>query len=72
MNSMFEAYCTGQVSLAAAVNNIYVFHEAMNGFKIIRFIKGLLWECEYIDIDYQRTLSIKSTSIVPAHTEIGL
>ena len=31
----------GQVTLGA-VNQIYVIHEAMNGCKIERFIKGLL------------------------------
>ena len=29
MNSIFKVYCTG----LAAVNQIYVFHEATNGFK---------------------------------------
>ena len=33
---MFEAYSVhGQVSLAA-VNQIYVFHEAMNGYKNLK------------------------------------
>ena len=36
----------GQVSFAA-VNQICVIHEAMNGWKNVRFIKGLVWECKY-------------------------
>ena len=35
-----------QVSLEA-VNQIYVIHEAMNGCKNLRFIKGLLRKCKY-------------------------
>ena len=36
----------GQVSLAT-VNQICVIHEAMNGCKILRFMKGLLQKCKY-------------------------
>ena len=37
----------GQMSLAA-VNQICVIYEAMNGCKTIRFIKGLLRKCKYL------------------------
>ena len=38
-----------QVSLAA-VNQICVFHEAMDGCKNLKFIKGLLQKCKYCKI----------------------
>ena len=41
----------GEVSLAA-VNHICVIHEAMNSWKKLNFIKGLLRKCKCCGINY--------------------
>ena len=62
MNSMFGAYCKGnlQVSLAAT-NQICALHKAMNGCKNLRFIKGLL---EDVNISLCTCLTHKSLASI--------
>ena len=50
MNWVFEANCTGKWVWQLSIN-FCVVHDAMNGCKNLKFIKGLLWKCEYTNLN---------------------